>query len=210
MIYNILGRLFKTDPYDFRYVPKPQHAIYSILLMAVGTAVFSRDGWWVFGTLTILIGFMLGVVINIAIGWEKSIEYWSTINEHIKLMMKVKDPDLWVALGYKHVPQTVQVFETENTGQGFITTRIKDIPIPVGQMNLLANKVLTSGKTTFSESEYSALVPNFRSIQKKWRKDGILKANNSKNPRLGFSFSKKGIDMLYEFASDTIKLKEAK
>jgi hypothetical protein len=210
MIYNILGRLFSRDIYDSRYTPKPLHLIYSVLLMLTGSIIFARDGYYLLGSIMFVFGILLGITIIAGMNWDKAIEYWNTINEHIKLMMKVNDPDIWQALGYKHAPQSIQIIETVDNGQGFTSTKINDFPVPASVMNIVSNKVLNSGKTTFSEAEYSSIIPNFRKIQKDWRKNGILKPNNTNNPRLGFSFSKKGMDIIYQYASNSIKLKEQK
>ena len=204
MLYKILAQLFQRD-FDTPYYAKPQDIVYPMAMMGVGTASLFYEKWKIFGILSIILGFLMGLTIELCINWDKIISYWEIINQHILLMDKIKNPDLWYALGYKQVPETVRVIENLNDGH---TIRFKEIPISPAKMNILANKVLMSGKTTFSEKEYAAIVPNFRKIQKEWKSKGYLKSNNQKNPRLGYSFTRKGMDVLYEFASQEFKLKE--
>lgn len=208
MLYIILGKLFKSDPFDTRYTPKPLHLAYSLLFVAVGIKSVNSYDWIYFGLFSTFIGSLLGITIILGMNWDKAIEYWMTINYNIKLMMKVKDPDIWIALGYKSIPQSVNVVETEDTGQGFIATRYKNYHISPSRLNLVSNKVLGTGKATFTEDDYSALIPNFRKVRREWIKDGYVTPLHKDNPRLGYAFSKKGMDMIYQFASDSVKLKE--
>ena len=206
MLFNLLNKLFGNDYLDIRYSPKPKDMFVAVLLMGTGIASLSLSPFMWIGILIVLLGFGLGVTILLCMNWEKVIEYWATINEHIKLMEKSRNPDLWLALGYKHVPQSVQIIEQEDKGQGFVTTRMIETNIPPAKMNILANKVL-EGKHIFSEAEYSAIVPGYREVKKKWTDKGYLKQIHKDNPRLGHSFTRKGMTMLYQFASDEIKLR---
>jgi hypothetical protein len=113
-----------------------------------------------------------------------------------------------MALGYKSIPDKVQVIEKEDKGQGSFSWKISNTPIPVTNMNMLSNKVLGSGDVSFTEERYGNIVPNFRKVRKDWIAQNVIKLKNTKNPRLGYKFTKKGIDVLYEFASQEFKLKE--
>lgn len=210
MLYNILSKLFKQDELQARYTPYPIHLSYSLLLMGTGTVSMFQNGWIMFGVITFILGALLGLTIIIGMNWDKIIEYWQTINEHIAWMNKVNNPELWYALGYKQVPQSIQVIEQEDKGQGFITTRINNLPISPVKMNQLANKVLGSGRLDFTEEEYGRLIPNFRQFRKDWITQGKLVQKNKNNKRSGYVLSRKGLQVIYEFASDTMKLKEGK
>lgn len=208
MINTILSRLFNPRGYVVEYKAKPSHILLSVLIMGSGATSLFYSGWIIFGILTILLGFLLGLSIIICMNWEKVITYWETINEHITLMERSKNPDLWPALGYTHVPDKVQVIENEDKGQGFITTRIKELSLSPAKMNQVANKVLGTGNTEFTEELYGALIPNFRKFRKEWIKEGKLVPKNKKNVKNGYVLSRKGLQIMYEFASDNIKLKK--
>lgn len=208
MLYNILSKLFKQDELQARYTPYPIHLSYSLLLMASGTVSMFQNDWITFGVITFILGTLLGLTIIIGMNWDKAIEYWQVINEHIAWMSKVNNPELWYALGYKQVPQSIQVIEQEDRGQGFVTTRINNLPVSPAKMNLLANKVLGSGKLDFTEEEYGRLIPNFRQFRKDWIAQGKLVQKNKNNKRSGYVLSRKGLQVIYEFASDNMKLKE--
>jgi hypothetical protein len=207
MLYKILAQLFQRD-FDTPYYAKPQDIIYPLAMMGVGTASLFYEKWKIFGILSIILGYLMGLTIELCINWDKIISYWETINEHVKLMERNKDPDLWMALGYKSIPDKVQVIEKEDKGQGSFSWKISNIPIPVTNMNMLSNKVLGSGDVSFTEERYGNIVPNFRKVRKDWIAQNVIKLKNAKNSRLGYKFTKKGIDVLYEFASQEFKLKE--
>jgi hypothetical protein len=207
MLFWLFSKLF-GDEIMGRYVGRPQHALFGLFIMTVGFVTTVRDNWFIFGITTFILGVLLFLAIVINIAWMPVIEYWFTINEHIRIMSKINNPDLWYALGYKQVPQSVTIEEREDTGQGFYNTHIRNIPISPASMSMIANKVLNSGNTKFSETEYARLIPNFRKVRKDWHENkGYVKLANSKNPRLGYQWTKKGIDMLYEFKSIGIELK---
>lgn len=207
MIYNILSKLFARNEFENEYRVRHSHLVYSILIMAVGTYSWFYPGWEMFGTLLLILGFGLGISILICVNWDKVIDYWDTLNEHIRLMNK-SNPDIWVALGYSKPATSVQVIEQEDKGQGFITTRIRDLPISPTQMNMVANKFLGSGSTDLPEQIYGNIIPNFRLVRKQWIKEGILVPKNKKNVRSGYCVSRKGLNMMYQFASEHMKLKE--
>lgn len=209
MIYAILSKLFYSNTFEIGYSPKPKDLFVALLIMGLG--VYSWFwGWFFVGGLIVFLGFVLGITIIICMNWEFVIRYWETVNEHIKLMTKNNNPELWYALGYKKIPDKIQIIETEDTGGGYYSTRIKELPISPAKMNMVANKVLGTGDTSFSEERYAAIIPNFRKVKKDWIDKGYVKLKNPKNPRLSHKFTKKGIDMLYEFASHEYKIKESK
>jgi hypothetical protein len=207
MLFWLFSKLF-DDEIMGRYVGKPQHTLFALFIMTVGFVTMVRDNWFIFGITTFILGVLLFLAIVVNIGWQPIIEYWQTINEHIKMMNKINNPDLWYALGYKQVPQSVTIEEREDTGQGFYNTHIRNIPISPASMSMIANKVLTSGNVKFSETDYAKLIPKFRKVREDWRENkGYIKYINKDNPNLGHKWTKKGIDMLYEFKSIGIELK---
>lgn len=215
---EFLKRLFGNNP--FLYVARPWHVVfYPPLLMAMGTATFVRDGWRVFGVSCFLLGLLLGLFIVFAIGWEKATQYWDKINEHIRLLTTIKDPilrnDIATKLGYKTSPDHITITERKEDDFGKLTGNEKynTLPVAPALMQMLADTVLSG--VSFSETEIcekrKLLSPRtFRSIQREWRKKKYLRANVIKNerevPNQGYSFTKTGGDMLYEFASESVKL----
>ncbi len=204
MVNFILSKLFSPNGYASEYRAKPSHLILSILIMGSGTTTLYFDGWRVFGTLTIILGFLLGLSIEMCMNWEKVITYWETINEHVALMEKNNNPDLWVALGYTHVPQKVEVIEKVDNDHW----KISQVTNPA-RMQQVANKVRGTGNMEFTEELYGSLIPNFRKLRKEWIKEGKLVPKNKKNVKNGYVLSRKGLQVMYAFASENIiKLKE--
>lgn len=212
MIYKLLAHLFRNNDLDWRYTPKPQHLIfYPPLLMALGVVTYMRDGWVVFGICSFLLGFSLGITIVLGMNWDKAIEYWETINKNAQVMMSIKDPlvrnEIWRAYGFNNVPTNAQVTERKTDEMGtFIQLTNHNLPVSPAVMQMIADKVLMTGNLNFKEEEYSRFVKGFRKVQKDFKKREFIKQNHIKNPRLSYSFTKKGIDVLYQFASEGIKI----
>jgi hypothetical protein len=207
MIYTILSKLFSNEMQG-EYYAKPIHLFYSVLFMATGTISFFYDGWVIFGVSVFTLALLLGLSIVFCMNWQKIIDYWTVINEHVILMNKSTNPDLWYALGYNKPPNKIQVIEQEDNGQGFTTTHITDVLVSPAKMNQVANKVLGSGKLDFTEEVYGSLIPNFRQFRKDWISKGRLVQKNKKNKKSGYVLSRKGLQVMYEYASDNIKLKD--
>ena len=207
MIYTILYKLFRQDEMLGEYRARPSHLFVSLLIMAMGIRTYFIDGWGWFGSLSFILGFLLGLSIIFVMSWSKVIEYWTILNEHVVLMNK-SNPDIWVALGYSKPAQRVEVIEREETGQGLFNTRISNLNISPMKMNQIANKVLGTGKLEFTEEEYGKLIPNFRQFRKDWIAQGKLVQKNKKNKKLGYVLSRKGLQVMYEFSSENMKLKE--
>jgi predicted transcriptional regulator len=210
MLNKLFITLFGQSAYN-RYTAKPFHLWYPLLIMATGTATFMQDGWSVFGIFTFILGAGLGVVIVLAIEWDKVIEYWENINHHVELMNRVKDPDIWYALGYKKPPQSVRVIEDIDHGQGFIQTKIHDMSMSPTIMQAIANAVLSGNP--FSENEIVnkrkiISAPKFRVLQKDMEQKQMLKPHNKKRRNQGFALTKKGLDIMYEYASESVKLEK--
>lgn len=209
MIYFILSKLFKYDELNGDYKARPAHIFVSIFIMSVGfTSMLYQSGviFW-FGLCVFILGFLLGLSILFVMNWSKVIEYWTVLNEHVTLMNK-SNPDIWVALGYSKPVQKVEIVEKEDLGQGSFSWKINQLPISPSKMNQVANKVLGSGKLEFTEEEYGRLIPNFRQFRKDWIAQGKLVQKNKKNKKLGYVLSRKGLQTMYEFASENMRLKE--
>lgn len=208
MIYTILSNIFRQDEFAGEYKPKPTHLFISLLIMGAGVISLSYGDEWVwFGGLTLLLGFGLGISIILCLNWDKINEYWSLINEHVVLMNK-SNPDIWVALGYSKPVQKVEIIEKEDLGQGSFSWKINQLPISPSKMKQVADKVLGSQSLEFTEEQYGRLIPNFRQFRKDWIAQGKLVQKNKKNKKLGYVLSRKGLQTMYQFASENMKLKE--
>ena len=203
-MYWLLSKLFPNT--EYHYVAHPRQVFYGVFLMAVGCATFIRDGWVWFGFITFIIGLCLSITVILAINWDKASNYWNTLDSFAQTMMKSNNPDLWQALGFKYPPQQVTITEVKqaDNDSGY-QMKFHRIPISPATMQMIADKVLMSGNTDFIEDNYSN-VPNIRKVRKLLKDDGLLSPKNKKNVRLGYTFNKKGIDSLYQYASEGIKL----
>lgn len=205
MIYLILSKLFPTNE-EYNYVAHPRQVLWGIFIMAVGWATMIRDDWETFGLITFCIGIILSITIIVAIHWEKVTRYWETLDNFANTMIRSNNPDLWMALGFKVPPQQVRIIETipESKEHGW-KQKIHNLPVSPATMQLIADKVLLSGNTDFTSASFSH-IPNFRNIQRQLKKEGLLAQKNKKNARIGYGFNKKGMDTLYEYASEGVKL----
>ena len=207
MIYKVLGFLFRSDAYEGRYTPRPSHLVQAVLLVGIGTVaiVFEYNAA---GIVLFLFGTLLGFTVILGINWDKVIEYWETIDHVARTMMSIKDPavrnEVWKSMGYNHVPVNaeIEVIETRRNEQGvFEGKSIKRIPVNPSTMQTIADKVLMSGKASFTEPQYKLIVPNYRKVQKELKDNKYIVKTKE-----GYAFNKKGIEMLYEYASEGVKL----
>lgn len=210
MFYKLLSYLFRNDDPLARYTPKPWHIFYSVLLMALGTVSVVRDGWFWFGLICFLLGVSLGVVIDLCLGWDKAAEYWDTINQNVKLMMSIKDPniryEIWKSMGYNFSPTNATVTERKEGEFGeFIGLSNKTLPVSPEVMQMIADKVLFSKNLNFKEEEFR-FVPKFRKVKKYFETEKLITQNHKTNPRFSHSFNRKGLTWLYQFASEGVKL----
>lgn len=204
MIYKVMAYLFRND--DNSYHAKPHHLIWSLLFMAVGVVTFTYDDWHLFGVCSFILGSGLGVIIVLGMLWDKVTEYWSTLDSFANTMMKSNNPDLWMALGFKVPPSQVMITETkEADNDGGYSMKIHRIPVSPAVMQSIADKVLLSGNTDFIETNFSN-IPNIRKVRNHLKAEGLLSPKNKKNVRLGYTFNRKGIDSLYQYASEGIRL----
>lgn len=213
MLRKLLYFLFHTDSLDGEYQAKPGHVIYSLLIMGLGARFWFTSGLEWLGNFFVILGFLFGITILVCLNWDKSIAYWDKIDSVLTTLHKVNNPEVWkwahLVFGVD-VPDTlskVTVKETEDKRQGSFSWKYHDISIPPNQMNMIANKVLGSGNTDLSETVYGSVIPNFRKIRKQWISEGILVPKNRNNVKNGYCLSRKGLQVMYNFASDHMKLK---
>lgn len=208
----MLAKLFSQDPYEGRYIAKPHHLLYAVLLLGAGTVTFAQE-WFAFGFVTFILGAALGVTIVLSMNWEKAIEYWEIINETARTMMSIKDPavrnEIWKSMGYNFVPISAEIIETRRDENGvFQGMSRKTLPFNPAILQVVADKVLTSGKGEFptENSPLGQEIPNYRKVKKYLKSNGYIVPTNTKNARLGYSFNHKGLSIMYEYASEGVKL----
>ncbi len=190
------------------HVPQPKHMIYPALMMAAGWKVLIEYQWMGFGLTFIIIGIFFAVAVIIGVGWRGPIEYWKQIEETLRVMIKIKDPAVWVSMGYKSVPSTIVIEERKSDEKGnFLGFSYKrpEIISPVAA-NTIANKVLLSKNIDFTQAKYGSIISNFRKAQKELIELGYIAPKNKKNVRSGYRFTKKGIDFCYQYADEAIRL----
>lgn len=208
MLYRIFSKLFGTDLY--RYTPRPAHLLYALLLIAVGTVTMGH-GWTFFGFMASFFGVTLGLTIVLGMNWDKCIEYWAQIEYVFNAASKINDTaaryELLKSMGYNIPPSKIEIIETKRDELGVYEmdkSIVKGISPAI--LQLIADKVLMSGQTDFAEESYGQFVPAIRKVKKQFRDAGIIAQKNKKNVRLGYSFTKKGIETLWQCASDGVKL----
>lgn len=205
MLTKFLALLFRTDN-EYQYVAHPRQTIYAILIMVMGWATMTRDNWFTFGIITFILGCLLFITIILAINWEKVTRYWETLDEFANTMIKANNPDLWYAMGFKNVPKNVTITETKQAdNESGFSMKFKQLPVSPATMQLIADNVLLSGDADFTETKYGH-IPGFRNIQKEFKKKGMLAQKNQANVRNGHRFNKKGYEVLYNYASESVKL----
>jgi len=174
--------------------------------MFVGTFAFIYYDWIAFGIVSFILGAGLGVAIVLGIGWDKATEYWSTLDSFAQTMIRSNNPDLWQALGFKNPPAKIMIEERKTDERGnFTGFRYNPIPVSPAVMQSIADKVLMTGKTEFVETDYSH-IPNIRKVRNELKQKGYIIPKNKKNVRLGYTWNKKGLDVLYQYASEQIKM----
>lgn len=168
-------------------------------------------GWIFFGFMSAFFGVLTGLTIILGMNWDKVIEYWHQIENVFEAAAKINDTaaryELLKSMGYNVPPRRIEIIETKKDEAGAYAmdkTIIKGISPAVLQM--IADKVLMSGKAEFAEEEYSQFVPAIRKVRKLFKESGIIAPKNKSNVRLGYSFTKKGMDTLYQSASQGVKL----
>lgn len=205
MIYAILSKLFREDVYNTRFVPMPKHLLYAVALLFIGSGTFGY-GWYAFGFLSTALGIGLGLTILVGMNWDKAIEYWDTIAHVLEAAGRIKDPivraEILHSMGYNVTPETVTIIETQgqNLEHGW-QQRINRLPVSPTAMQVIADKVLMSGNALFTEPQYKGIVPNYRKVQKELKSRNLIVKTKD-----GHVFNKKGVDALWQYASESVKL----
>lgn len=210
MLTKLLAILFKTDYAEYK--AHPAHAVfYPLLMIAAGGFSIVAYQWNLLGVICCCLGILLSVIVSLAIGWEKATSYWETINQHIALLMKVKDPEIFQHLGYKKLPSTVTIYEDHRDKHGLGNISVKNnVPVTAATMNQIANKVIMSRKLEFTQQLYGALVPNWRKFHEYMKEQQYIIPKNKKNVKNGYVLNRKGINLMYEYADEMIKLEVKK
>jgi len=194
------------------YHPHPKHIFISILIIAMGFATAIMDGWLWFGVIVISIGIMTAIAINVRLTVEGYRDYWAEIGYTFDTVLKIKDPAIQNVIfeffGFTPPSNRIQIVDREDLGQGSFSMKFKELPVSTHIMQAIADAVLTG--MSFSEKEISnrkKLVssPKFRKLQATMREQNMLKPNNSKSNQMGFSLTRKGTEIMYQFASESVK-----
>lgn len=209
MITDLLSRLFKDDSL-YPYEPRPHHALLGVVLMFLGSvAAAYGDGFSAFGILTVIIGFIQGMVVTLAVLWSEMTKYWQEINSFADRMSKERNPQVWRALGFTPpAPERVVIEEKLDMGQGMGSTKIKELPAGPETMRAIADFVLTGTSLTEPEIVHRLKLmsgPKFRQLKTKLEKMKMIRPNNEQHRNLGFSLTKKGRESFLEFASESVK-----
>ena len=195
MLKNFLSQFYFED-----YVPQPKHVIYPSLMMAAGYKSLTVYNWETFGGWMFFFGCLLMLVIIFGIAWRGPIEYWKQIEHVVHEMLKIKSPEVWQALGFKEIPAAIQITERKTDEQGnFMGFEYKQVPIPPRIMQAVANKVLLSNSTDFTETEYGNIIPNWRKVQSDFKKKNYIKKTGTKHV-----LTHKGMLVIYEYADRAI------
>jgi hypothetical protein len=211
MLNKWMSFLFRNDDFT-RYTPKPWHLVYALLLLAVGTVTFGYE-WYFFGFMSSFFGIILGLTILLGMNWDKVIEYWKQIEYVLEAAAKIKDAatrlELLKSMGYNVPASEITVTERREDEHGvFSGMSIRKLPVSSSIMQVIADKILMTGRMEFpaETSELGKVIPNYRKVKQYLIKNNYIVPTNPKNVRLGYSFNRKGTDVLYEYASESIKM----
>jgi len=200
-----LKRLFNQFYSDNNIQPK--HIFYPMLMMATGYTSLINYDWVLFGWVVFILGIFFAIVIIVGIAWRGPTEYWKQIEDTLKVMIKIKDPSIWVSMGYKNVPTNITIEEKriDEHGEYQGSTFIRPDNISPVIANTLANKMLMSSNVDFTKDLYGNVSTDFRKLHNQMKQLGYIRPKNVKNVRNGYKWSKKGIDFCYQYADDEIK-----
>jgi len=192
----------------FGYEPHPKHTLIAALYIAVGYIAIIREGWIAFGLIMIGMGIITWLVVNATIVIKSYQDYWSEINSFLQLAMKTNNPHIWTIFGMQPPPTEVKVMVKDTSkGEAYPSYQFQGLPVSPHIMRVIADGVLT-GKP-FSENEWTKnkIVPGtkFRKLQKLFKDKDFIRPNNTRSNNLGYSLTRKGQQVLYEFASESVK-----
>lgn len=201
---NFLKNFFTAVRFE-DYIVRPHHMFYAVIIMAGGWKCILTKDWETFGVIVFIIGVLFSGVIMLGISWRGPIAYWERIEQAVNALNRIKDPAVWTALGFKRIPEVATVIEKRYDDKGIFTglSKIK-VPVNPSMMNMIANEVLMSGSLDFTEEKYKSKIKNFRSVKKDFKEKGYVAPINKNNVKLGYVWTKKGIDVIYEYADITV------
>jgi hypothetical protein len=166
----------------------------------------------VFGVIVIILSIITWLVIDLSIVLDRYKDYWSEIGYTFEIIQRIKDVSIQNTIfqffGFTPPPDKIQVIETEHTGQGFFTMKMKELPVSPHIMQAIADHVLTG--TPFSEPALAGRgkvvsVNKFRQLSKKLKEQSAIKANSTASNNLGYSLTRKGQQIFYAYASESVK-----
>jgi hypothetical protein len=188
-----------------RYVSRPWHLIFPLLLMLLATAVSIFDGWIWFSIGVFLMGIGSSVWIILAGVWEAQSHYWEKVTRFAEIMSKNRNPHLWSALGFRVPDEGFKVdLKTTNTDSSFGTVEYFDMPGSDMQFKLFSNGVLlgqpiSEGHWAGTNKTYS--VPVFRALKKELEKRELIRLKIAGKPTQGFVYTNKGKRLFLKYAS---------
>lgn len=197
--------MFKNLFTRYSNLVEVHHILYPVCMIALGYSVLNDVKWYGFGLIMIILGVLFALVIITGIAWRGPVAYWEQIERTVTVMLKINNPDVWHAMGFKEIPSTVIVQEKRVDSYGqFQGMSIKKTNLEPAIMNTLANSVLMSQSLDFTEELYGNKVKNWRKLQKEFKKNNWVTPKNSRNVRGGYMLTKKGLDMMYQYADASI------
>jgi hypothetical protein len=181
-------------------------------MLAGGTVSFGYE-WFFFGFMMSFLGSALGLTIILGMNWDKAMEYWGKIADVLDKAGSIKDiqarHEILKSMGYNVPPASVQIMETRRNEDGvFEGQSLKRVPVSSVILQLMADKVLMTGNNDFptEQSELGKAIPNYRKVKEYLKKEGYIVPKNNRNKRGGYLFNRKGTQVLYQYASEGIKL----
>jgi hypothetical protein len=204
------------------YVARPVH-IYTLclpLLLLGGLGVGAGGTYFWIGLVLLIIG--IGVAIWIGYtGMLQSHGEWMerkaynlrSIREDMVIMNKVKDPNVWAALGYDMpLPQQARIEEPllEHAPNTLPKITFPTPPVSDPKVKLFANGILMGA--SMSEVQWSGEGkpfgnPEFRKF-KKWLEHpdrSYIMMLDPSNRNKGFTYSPKGLPFFLHYADDGVK-----
>ena len=192
-------------------MPRPWHIWPGVLLLAIGTVSMFNNGWFIFGLIVSLIGAFSSVTTAWAVPVYQYGIYWERVKDAIKVINATNDPEILAHFGFKRPAQQIEIIENTNLEHGqYRTTRFGTLNISPAILQAIADIIL-SGQGNFSEEEIVNKrkllpAPKFRELQDEMEQKNILELRNKNNPRQGYAPTPKGTLVLYEAASESVRM----
>ena len=178
-----------------RYMPHPLDLyLYCYPPMLVGAvAIGNGEKWTVLGVLLLLLGLLLGCWIIFSGVVREYISAKEAFASTAKILSKTRDPEVWQALGVTPPQRSEPVmFQSAPTQYKF-----KEVGWSSPQLTAFANGILRGDPLTEDHwVTVRALVTGkpYRKLHKALKEDKFIIQKNKTNPRLGYVFTRKGMD----------------